>query len=204
MMSECCELIDWQTLFIIILIFIIVDKVSTSIIITCLFLVYQYISLPEYNMQQYNPNRARMRVEQTREGFGNTHEYETQPQIRSVNNATSKDAWQNFQEIQRRVATERPFILTAHDSSGINPNSKNGSIESMVDNILYPRNATIDDKMALFTSHNERKSKKSLEYRSGATRDKFERFFNNELDMHEHREWWYDPRDEYGDKHVVF
>ena len=81
---------------------------------------------------------------------------------------------------------------------------RDNNLVSMVDDILYPRNATIDDQMSKFTSHNERKSKKAIEYRSAFTRDKMDRFFTNELDTHENREWWYDPRDEYADKHVVF
>jgi hypothetical protein len=85
--------IDWQTVFIIIIIVILVENIPTSIIIACLFLMCQYTS----DMQNYNPNRSRSRVER----FGNTHEYETLPEPKTMNDATSKgertvDLWTFF------------------------------------------------------------------------------------------------------------
>jgi len=186
---------------------IIIDNVSVSIIVACLFLMHQYMTdadgMSNKNelSHNYNPNRTRSRVER----FGNSHEYEIMPHSKKMNNATSKGAWQNFQERQRKARGEQLFLRSTRDQTGIDPKVyEDNNLVNMVDDVLYPRNATVDDRMSQFTSHNERKSKKSLEYRSAHTKDNLERFLANELDTHEHREWWYDPRDEYGDKHVIF
>ena len=191
--------VNWTIVFIVIIVYILSGKVSATIIVACLLLLYQYMcDTPTMSHSQFRTrpeviSRPQLRFNDS-EGFGNSHEYEILRQNKDVNNATSLAAWRNFQNLQRKSGGEMPYLRE----------SKDNNITEMVDDILYPRNATVDDRMSKYTSHNERKSKKSLEYRSGMTRDKFERFFANELDTHAHRVWWENTEEEHGRKHVMF
>lgn len=188
------DLTEVKYVLILILIFVIMGDIHHSIIVGCLFLLCKYTT-----MSSFNPNRSRHKTQLGSDGFGNSHEYEMgSKSTTKVNDSTAKGAWQNF----RRMKMEEKQYLQTLQNDGISGHRK--QIETMVDDMLYPRNETADDRLAKFASHNARKSKKSLEYRSGMTKDKFSHFFQNELDLHEHRDWWSDPRDEYSDKHVVF
>lgn len=164
------------------------------------------------NPLPFNTNRARMRAGLSRISNLNSV-FEVTTPLASVNDATSLDAWENMYKMD--YPNRHPFDqrMTGHHPADrlygqpirqSIPASELKQTESLVDNILYPTHATFDDKMAKFASHAERKAKKSLEYRSGFTRDKFERYFTDELDNHEKREWWNDPQDEYSARHVTF
>lgn len=197
--------VDWTIVFIIIIVYILVGEVSTTIIVACLLLLHQYMSEPtmscnlrksQFRAQPQTISRPQLLFKNSSEPerFGNSHEYELLRQNKDVNNATSRAAWGNFQRLQHRSGGEMPYLRE----------SKDNDITEMVDDILYPKNSTVDDRMSKYTSHNERKSRKSLEYRSGMTRDKFERFFANELDTHAHRVWWENTEDVHSRKHVMF
>ena len=107
----------WGLTFIVIIIAILIDDVPTSIIVACLILLCQY-----RQEGMYNPNRSRMRTGLSRdtrfdadESFGNSHQFELMPKStelsgerrnRSMDNATRRGAWKNFQRLQQNAAPE--------------------------------------------------------------------------------------------------
>ena len=161
-------------------------------------------------MQAYNPqqNRGRRNVEDqhvinwTTEGFGNSHEYEVLPQQYGVVRATVKAGMNNQRRIEQSAVHQNGDV--SNEQQSYLRTLKDNNITEMVDDLLYPGNTSVDDRMSKFTSNMERKAKKSMEYQSGVTKDKFKRFFQQELDYNENREWWSDPGDVYSEKHVVF
>jgi DNA-binding protein Fis len=151
-----------------------------------------------YEPAQSQPQRH-YQQELTYEGFGNSHEYEQPP----IQHAMYSSTHQASQNTQRRMEQGITSYVPKEQESYYKALRDNG-IAEMVDDVLQPTATTVDERMAQLTAHNERKAKQSMEYQSNATRTKFNRYFEQELDMHEHREWWSDPAEVYADNHVIF
>lgn len=136
------------------------------------------------------------------EGFGNTHQYEIWPDTQHpMSGVVRQGAYNNQRRIESEAIYQTGDVADEKQSYYITPLQDN-DIEHMVESVLNPVSTSADDRMAKLTSHVQRKSKKSHEYRSAATIAKTRRFFQNELDTHEHREWWVDP--DYSDKHLTW
>lgn len=74
-----------------------------------------------------------------------------------------------------------------------------------LDNILYPNIRSADDMIADSSITNGMKDKKAKEIRSHWNSDKWKKYYEYELNIHDqkHRDWWTDDDFELSAKHVV-
>jgi hypothetical protein len=74
----------------------------------------------------------------------------------------------------------------------------------LLDDVLYPKMFSADDKIFDASVNSGYKNKKALEIRSHWNNDNWKKYYDYELGIHENRsEWWGDDDFELSKKHVV-